>query len=889
MSLDHAWVLHNDSDDIWLAKRTVRAFAQFGVSCTVLSGKELAETLQRQRGGWVALSGCVPIRLPTPGHTAHDPDITLAAEGCFEGRLTEAWKTWFLEGPNRVRSNSQLPPITMGYVREARALSGMLANSPTDSLPDLLRCAADSCRIEAASGLLAMRPSRPRVAYVIGSLHMGGAERVAIDLKVGIHQAGFDSRLYVLHAPKRRAYPAPDGCELIYQQLLEKRNPALVAAELAARWGADLVSAHLLDAHMLATFKSQGHHLVSTLHNDREGWPAGYQTLAENCGDLFIGCSTRVTREFTKFYDNQRVRTAWNGVRVPPVDMCERRQRVRQQLGVGDSDLLVLSVSNARPQKRLHLLAEIAKELRSRMDRVLLIHVGNLPDQSLPETLDRVLSNTTDPSLLFAGFQEDVFDWIAAADVYISVSAHEGLSIAQLEAATVRLPLVLSDTAGTEELKQWADNCSVLSQSATATDFAEAVLAARGVRVGRAEQELPSIRACVSRYARLFARSLAACAVDPHSLVLVSNDLQTGGAQSSLRRFAKYAKQKVSRVSVILIFDEGECVASHVLDLQEALVDVFFVPRESQRSGSAAADAALALIDECSPAVVAFWNVNVEVKLRLADSLLLRKVFDVSPGEMFFAEFNRYFQRPRNDLPYLSPADYASSLTGMVVKHHGEAQRAHDYFGIVPSVIHNGVPIRDGRRTDEFGDRVRYQLGTLVRLSPDKRLEELLCAMRQVCAALPDVVLFVGGGADPGFEEYARKLIASSATMPVVWLGEVKPSALFERIELFVLNAEPSGFPNASLEAMEHGLPVVSTDSGGMREQIRHGVNGWLSARGDPEQLARLLIDVLKDPNKLAACGMAARETVRQRFGVEHMGDRYLDLFGFSEASSKTI
>jgi glycosyltransferase involved in cell wall biosynthesis len=322
--------------------------------------------------------------------------------------------------------------------------------------------------------------------------------------------------------------------------------------------------------------------------------------------------------------------------------------------------------------------------------------------------------------------------------------------------------------------------------------------------------------------------------------------------------------------------------------LQQALVDVFLVPREYRKSGTAAADAALSLIDRYSPAVVTFWNVNVEVKLRLADGLLSPRIFDVSPGEMFFEEFDRYFRRMRDDLPYLSPRDYARNLAGIIVKHHGEIQRATDYFGVVPSVIHNGVPVYQGRRVRESGSLVRHRLGTLARLSPDKRLEELLLAIGKVHASLPDVVLFVGGGADVGFEDYARGLIASTSGLPVVWLGEVRPSELFERIELFVLNAEPSGFPNASLEAMEYGLPVLATDSGGVSEQIQHGVNGWLAARGEPEQLADLMIEVLKDHEKLSECGIAAREIVLKRFAVEHMGERYLDVLGLSEAIART-
>ena len=68
--------------------------------------------------------------------------------------------------------------------------------------------------------------------------------------------------------------------------------------------------------------------------------------------------------------------------------------------------------------------------------------------------------------------------------------------------------------------------------------------------------------------------------------------------------------------------------------------------------------------------------------------------------------------------------------------------------------------------------------------------------------------------------------------LPVEWLGSLDETVEFLRdLDLFVLVAEPPGCPNASLEAMACGLPVIATDVGGMREQVVDGVTGRLVGR----------------------------------------------------------
>jgi starch synthase len=77
---------------------------------------------------------------------------------------------------------------------------------------------------------------------------------------------------------------------------------------------------------------------------------------------------------------------------------------------------------------------------------------------------------------------------------------------------------------------------------------------------------------------------------------------------------------------------------------------------------------------------------------------------------------------------------------------------------------------------------------------------------------------------------------------------------------------------------MACGLPVVSTCSGGIPEIVEHGRTGVLVARGDAEQLALAISQVIEDPVRAHAMGEASRQRVLERFTWEASGRRLADL-----------
>ena len=100
-------------------------------------------------------------------------------------------------------------------------------------------------------------------------------------------------------------------------------------------------------------------------------------------------------------------------------------------------------------------------------------------------------------------------------------------------------------------------------------------------------------------------------------------------------------------------------------------------------------------------------------------------------------------------------------------------------------------------------------------------------------------------------------------------------AAFHRELDLFAMISEPAGCPNASLEAMAAGLPVVATDVGGVSEQVIDGMNGRLLPPRDIPAFADALVQLAKCAECRARMGVAARRHVEEHFSLDRMVARY--------------
>jgi glycosyltransferase involved in cell wall biosynthesis len=128
-------------------------------------------------------------------------------------------------------------------------------------------------------------------------------------------------------------------------------------------------------------------------------------------------------------------------------------------------------------------------------------------------------------------------------------------------------------------------------------------------------------------------------------------------------------------------------------------------------------------------------------------------------------------------------------------------------------------------------------------------------------------VLVLAGRHDGAYESLTALAAELKIDDSVRFLGPVSDvSGLLSAIDLGVFSSRSEGCPNAVLETMAAGLPVVATDSEGIREVVGPAGARLLAAAGDSAALATVLTTLANDTQLRAEIGAHNRERVRKNY-----------------------
>jgi mannosyltransferase len=184
----------------------------------------------------------------------------------------------------------------------------------------------------------------------------------------------------------------------------------------------------------------------------------------------------------------------------------------------------------------------------------------------------------------------------------------------------------------------------------------------------------------------------------------------------------------------------------------------------------------------------------------------------------------------------------------------------------------------------------QYGVGVFGRVRPDKGTDVYVDAMIQVLPQLPGVTAVIAGLAQPQHQAYQadlqKKIEAAGLADRLVFLGEVPAGQVhewYQRCLLCVACPRYEPFGLTPFEAAATGCAVVCSRTGAFDQLALSGVTGEMVDTGDSTGLAQAVLSVMRDPERAASMGAAARRRVTEHFSLsreaEGIGRVYDGLF----------
>ena len=724
-------------------------------------------------------------------------------------------------------------------------------------------------------GAVPLQDARVPLRAAISSLALGGAERIVLEWAAEALRRGRQIELAVFNRAAVE-WPAPPGLRLIRR---ETESPEQFIAMLARRWGSGVdcspVAAHLLRDPVLREFARHGIATVPVLHNAQSGWindPAGWDAPQVPGA---IACAQAVA---------QQARAAGCNVPLavirhrPALDEAafslESRRAIRRRLGVPDHCLLIGMIGAIKPQKNYPRALRVLRHLLGSRHAALVIAGGISGEagmQALSELVEMAAAEGLAPQVKLPGFVAPVAPWLAAFDVLLNTSDYEGYSIATQEALAAGLPVVGTAVSGQVEDPQ--PGLVLLPHDADDAAFAVA-LARLPVRTALSAPQ-PRLRA-PWLWSLALAAHLPAQETGLQTLFVTAN-LNAGGAQRSLVNLVTQLHERHALAVAVCSETTHDYFPGLLRD-----AGVWHFRLSDSGDVYDAAESLLARAAREGVAQLCFWNADPKLKLLAAKFAPPQlHLIDVSPGQYAFEEMAATGQF-QSAIAY-GEAEYRARLDTLVLKYGAPLQGYARHSVVIP----NGVAVAGGVAAPAMPAAWPRNPRLLVsgRIAPSKHLETIIAAFARVHARHPDCELHIAGQAEPRHADYLAGL-TRAAGAGMVFRGALPDLAhLQEGWSAQVVIGTHQGSPNAVLEAMAAGVPVIANDSGGTHELI-DAATGWLLPEHASQQdLEAALLTVLADPCAAQARARAARAKV-EAFSLPRMATAYLAVL---EAGGATI
>ena len=293
--------------------------------------------------------------------------------------------------------------------------------------------------------------------------------RGGVEEHILLHLQGLDRRRFrpVLACPPvlipALGQDIPSDVEVIP---FDRRSPNRMTAafrfcRILRQQRVDILHSHMFQASRLASPLGRmcGVPLIIETSHGRESWRKGIKAnhavdrFAGRFVDRYIAVSNAIARYLveTKGLPEEKIQVIHNGVDMNKFEpSLSERLGMKKALGIAEGDPVLLVVGRLEPQKGHQILLEAMAKIRGEFPDAKLICLGDGALRGkLTESTEKL---SLESAVRFVGFQNNVREWLAMADISVLPSFYEGLPLSAIESLAAGRPMVATAVDGTPEV-----------------------------------------------------------------------------------------------------------------------------------------------------------------------------------------------------------------------------------------------------------------------------------------------------------------------------------------------------------------------------------------------------------------------------------------------------
>lgn len=313
-------------------------------------------------------------------------------------------------------------------------------------------------------------PTRAGVVKVchvaMGDLWAGAEVQLLALIKYSIRLPGFEWAVILFNEGKLadELRKLPVSLSIISEN---EHNPVAIAYRLAKKFREvrpDIVHTHKYKDSILASIVARYlriPHVVRVVHGMPEpfkglknlkmtGYTVADRFVSSQLVDKVVAVSADLERILSQVYGADRVACIHNGIDLETVHVTIQRSDKRREWQIDDKEVLIGTVGRLVPVKGHAILLGALRILRNSNHNVKLVLIGDGPLRGHLEAEVKQLG--LEPAVIFAGHQEQSYDYINMMDIFVLPSLHEGIPMVLLEALALRKPVVVSRVGGIPEV-----------------------------------------------------------------------------------------------------------------------------------------------------------------------------------------------------------------------------------------------------------------------------------------------------------------------------------------------------------------------------------------------------------------------------------------------------